>query len=207
MKTKRRSTPSPPSIDRVQSRPGGRSSRVRTSVMTAVERLILEEGSRALSHRKVAVEAEVDVATIYRRWPTKGHLIADLFLDAAEIQVAVPDTGSLLTDLETYLRRIVGFLVDKKISRLTEAAVIASFDSDPAVAKAITAGWEVRFGRAAVMLENAIARGEIRGTLDAHVVIETLVAPVWFRMLVSKAPLDTAFISRTARNALAVARM
>ncbi|RYZ79197.1 MAG: TetR family transcriptional regulator, partial [Proteobacteria bacterium] len=59
----------------------GRNARVRQSVVEAVLRILQEQGYGSLSHRSVAALAGVDSATVYRRWPTRPRLVADMLID------------------------------------------------------------------------------------------------------------------------------
>lgn len=174
--------------------------------MAAVRGIIAVDGYSALSHRRVASEAGVDAATVYRRWPNRAQLAADLFLDLANDLVPIPDSGTLEGDLSAYLRSIIAFLTDKQIGSLTHAVLAASIDGDPDVAEAAAGAWQVRLGRAHTILENAVARGELTATTDRAAVFETLIAPAWFRLLVTKDKLDDAFIKACVRTAILVAR-
>lgn len=58
--------------------------------------------------------------------------------------------------------------------------------------------WAARLAVAGRVLERAEARGELRPGLDRHVAVETLVAPLSLRMLLTREPLDDAFIETVA---------
>ena len=70
-------------LDSVQDRPGGRSERVRSAVLTAAREELLEGGWDSFSHRAIAKRAGVDPATVYRRWPTRPRLAVDALLELA----------------------------------------------------------------------------------------------------------------------------
>lgn len=48
------------------------------------------------------------------------------------------------------------------------------------------------------VLERAESRGELRPGVDRHVAVETFVAPLSLRMLLTREPLDDAFIETVA---------
>ena len=50
--------------------------------------------------------------------------------------------------------------------------------------------WRVRLSAAASIVERAVARGEIASTVDGERLIEALIAPFFFRALVSLQPLQ-----------------
>jgi hypothetical protein len=55
------------------------------------------------------------------------------------------------------------------------------------------------------MVERAAARGEIPPPHDPRLVIETMLAPIYFRLLMSGEPLDDAFLKRLAERVVASA--
>ena len=88
-----------------EQRPGGRATRVRSAVLDATSMLLSEVGYDQLSVEAVASRAGVHKTTVYRRWPTKPELIAEAALVQAAEAVPIPDTGTLLGDLQTLLAR------------------------------------------------------------------------------------------------------
>jgi AcrR family transcriptional regulator len=91
-------------------RTGGRSARVRTSVLGVTIDVLSESGFDTLSIKEVAERAKVHESSIYRRWGTKADLAIDALLSVAQLEVPTPDTGSLREDLLALLRAIAGFL-------------------------------------------------------------------------------------------------
>lgn len=67
---------------------------------------------------------------LYRRWPTKAALVADLLAAFTQRTVATPDTGSLQRDLEQLLSDIVTTLADRAIRCALYAALTGADDSD-----------------------------------------------------------------------------
>lgn len=196
---------SPPTLDRVRERPGGRSERVRCAVLAAARNELLETGWEGFSHRSVARRAGVDPATVYRRWPTRPRLAVDALLEMAS-EVPLPDTGSVAGDLDAFLRRLHGVLEDPSLLRLLHALSIATGSDDDELRETVSAFWGSRFEQAAVMVERAVARGELPRDVDAHELIERLVSPFYFRALISAEPLDDALIGSSVEAVLSEAR-
>src|ERR1700735_3000364 len=76
-----------------------RSQRVEQAILRAAAELLLERGLAAMTIEDVADRAGVGKASIYRRWPTKGTLALDAFLDSFLAQQPRVDTGALEEDL------------------------------------------------------------------------------------------------------------
>ena len=202
----RSSQPEAAEFDQVKERRGGRNGRVRQAVVEAVRQILQEQGYGSLSHRSVAALAGVDNATVYRRWPTRPRLVADMLLDLSDTFVPVPDTGSIEGDFKTYLESITAMLVDPDMTKLTQAFFAASIEGDEAVSDVLGEFWRGRFSRSYVMLDKAVQRGELPEIQDNGAVIEALVAPAWFRAFVSRLPSDEEFHQRCVSHALLLAR-
>jgi len=192
-------------FDEVRARPGGRSGRVREAVMQAVRAELTAKGYSGISHRQVALLAGVDHVTVYRRWPTRARLVADLIIEIADTLVPIPDTGTIKEDLHAYLESIVQLLLDPSIKPLMQAFVVASVDGDEEVRTALSEIWNKRFTGAYTMLDRAVERGEIPPTIDRELLIEALVAPVWFRVFIRQSPIDTLFLFKTVNKIILLA--
>lgn len=95
-------------------RPGGRTARVRESVLRAAGDALVEQGFDGLDLADVARRAEVGKTTVYRRWSTTAGLVADLLTDMAEQSEPRSDTGSLDEDLRANARLVVRTLTDAR---------------------------------------------------------------------------------------------
>lgn len=194
--------PAATQLDAVRGRPGGRSARIRAAVLDAVRQELLERGYADLSHRAVARRAEVDPATVYRRWPTRPRLAADALLAIAQEAVPVPDSGSLRADLETFLEAVVGVLAEPGLVRLFHALSTAAMEEDLELRGMVREFWEVRFGAAEAIVTRAIDRGELPAGTEPKGFIEQLVAPAYFRALVTGDRLDARFVAACVDRAL-----
>ncbi|MGW4337468.1 TetR/AcrR family transcriptional regulator [Rhodococcus koreensis] len=171
-----------------QRRPGGRSARVRRAVLDAALDVLHEQGMEGLAVAEVASRAGVHETSIYRRWGTRENLMIEALLDEAEEWGQVPDTGSLRDDLIAYAGRLLAYL-SSSVGSTFDRALAASGD-DPAAAEARNRYWEARFARSGEIVRRAIARGELPDATDVRLVIEMLVAPLHFKVLLTREPLD-----------------
>ena len=192
-------------LDQVRKRPGGRSARTRASVLEAARAELLEGGYEALSHRAVARRAEVDPATVYRRWPTRSRLTVDALLEVARKAVPIPHTGKLRADLEAFLGSIAAALADPGMLRLFHALSAAGADADSDLQVIVREFWQLRFTGAEEMVARAAERGELPADANPHATIEQVVAPVYFRALLSGETIDDAFVRGCVSRALAAA--
>ncbi|MFD9424630.1 MULTISPECIES: TetR/AcrR family transcriptional regulator [unclassified Streptomyces] len=186
-------------------RPGGRTARVRESVLRAAGDALAEHGFDRLDLAEVARRAEVGKTTVYRRWSTPAGLVADLLTDMAEHSVPRADTGSLTEDLRANARLVVRTLADPRQGALF-AAVIAAATCDPRTAEALHRFYAVRIKEWAGCVEAAVERGELPAGTDAGEVILAVSAPLYYRLLASGGTLDEAAADRAAEAAAVAAR-
>ncbi|MET7511159.1 TetR/AcrR family transcriptional regulator [Streptomyces albidoflavus] len=183
-----------------RSRPGGRSGRVRRAVHDAGLALLEQRGIRELTVPEIAARAGVHATSVYRRWGSVERVVVEALLERSEERLPVPDTGTLLEDLTRFAAEVIAYVRDPMAATLMRT--MAATD-DPSLEQARREFWESRTAAAGVMVSRAVARGEVPADTDAARVLETLIAPIHFRLLLSHGPLDDALPARLARAAVA----
>ncbi|WP_431969823.1 TetR/AcrR family transcriptional regulator [Nocardia sp. bgisy134] len=181
-------------------RTGGRSARVREAVLAATLDQVAEHGIEGLTIGDVAARAGVAETTIYRRWGTRTALIAEAVTELAAVGNPAPDTGTLRGDLQQLAEQISHLISRPGIARLLGTTIALS--TDPDVAAARHSFWNERFERTAHVIRRAVDRGELPDDADPREFLETLSAPLYFRLLVGDSPLDGAFIARCIDHTL-----
>jgi len=90
-----------------EDKPRRRSEKSRAAIVAATRELALERGFDKLTIEAVAAKAGVGKQTIYRWWPSRPVLVADVLLeDFGSMALAVPDTGDLAADLISWTRAL-----------------------------------------------------------------------------------------------------
>ncbi|MFE3696790.1 TetR/AcrR family transcriptional regulator [Nocardia tengchongensis] len=181
-------------------RPGGRTARVRDSVLRAAGDLLAERGFATLDLAEVAARAEVGKTTVYRRWRTPAGLVADLLAEMAETSLPHSDTGSLRGDLLDNARLVGKTLTNTRQGRLFRA-VIAAATGDDTAAAALRGLYDTRLAEWSPCVAAAVARGEVPAGTDPRAVLSAVSAPLYYRLLVSGDPVDEAAIAAAARAA------
>jgi AcrR family transcriptional regulator len=176
-------------------RPGGRSARVRALTLAATIGELAESGYSALTLDAVARRAGVHRTTLYRRWGTREALVLDAMLEHVRVEVPVPDTGSLRDDLLA-LASAGGATASAPAGGAVVRAVVAAGAHDPALAAASRQFWAERLALDGAIVTRAIERGEVPPGTDPEAVIEAVLGPVYFRLLVTGTRPDPEFIER-----------
>ena len=175
----------------VRRRTGGRSAVVREQVLRATLDAIAEHGVDGVAIGKIARAAGVHDTTIYRRWATREHLVVDALLAYSEQQIPVPDTGSLRGDLQEFASSFAAHLSTPFGVALVRSLIMVD---DPGFGDQRAAFWQSRFDLARAMLDRASARGELARDMLPDLLLEMLVAPLYYRALLTRKQADEQFI-------------
>jgi len=173
----------------VRRRTGGRSARVRQDILDATLQAVAEHGAEAISIPAIARQAGVHETSVYRRWGTREHLVVDALLDYSRQHLAVPDTGTLRGDLIAFADELTAYLATPFGTALVRS-MSATADETPALAETREDFWRSRFETARVMIDRAVTRGELPEDTDAALTLEILIAPLHFRALLTRRPID-----------------
>ncbi|MFC5145990.1 TetR/AcrR family transcriptional regulator [Streptomyces aureoversilis] len=199
------SASSPPSSAPGTVRPGGRTARTRAAVRDAVLTGLVEYGYPGLTVEYVAEQSGVHKTTLYRRWGGVEGLVADALDLAGEDTWTPPDTGTLRGDLHALAQEVVDTFGDPAAGAAPAAFIVAAFQSERA-AEALRAFYAERFARCAPLVERAVARGEVPAGTDHGSLARAVSAPLFFRLFITREPLDDAVADQAADAALAAAR-
>jgi AcrR family transcriptional regulator len=163
-----------------------RGEHVRRTVLAATFDELAENGVGSATVAGVARRSGVHETTIYRRWVTKENLFVEAMLSRSAEEIPTPDTGSVRGDLLAVVRAVIAYLT----SPVGLAALhVASLTVDDH-REARQAFWAGRLHALRPVVERGIARGELRPDTDAGLLLETLVAPLHGRLLLTGEPID-----------------
>ena len=116
--------------------PRRRSEKSRTAIVTATRELLLERGFDGLTIEAVAARAGVGKQTIYRWWPSRPALVADVMLeDADKILASVNHTGDLAEDLVAWVRKLVASLTTARGSAMLRTLSVAGMEHEETAVK------------------------------------------------------------------------
>jgi AcrR family transcriptional regulator len=185
-----------------QTRPGGRSARVRAQVIEATSELLLERGYGHVSLHAIAKRSGVHHTTLYRRWGSLSAIVLDAVSDLTAQHLAPPDLGTIQADLEHHFRAVTGSWDDPQIATLTRSLILsAPADTIPHR----HAYWDYRASALGELLTRAVQRGQLPEGIDTWTVLETIAGPLWMRFLVTHLPIDDDVIAAAVRRGLDVA--
>ncbi|OAA28340.1 transcriptional regulator [Frankia sp. EI5c] len=149
-------------------------------IIEATLAALAANGFGGLSMEAVAAAAGVGKATVYRRWPTKGALVADALATLAEPHEP-HDTGSLRDDLVAVVNAVRRNNIQTLSGRIMPR-LLAEKESHPDLfdtyrQQVIAPARE----QVASVLRRGVAAGELKADLDIDLVTDMLVGPVSYR--------------------------
>ncbi|WAL69054.1 TetR/AcrR family transcriptional regulator [Amycolatopsis cynarae] len=179
-----------------QGKPGRpRSERARQAVLAAARELLTDKGLPGLTVDDIAAHAGVSKATIYRWWPGKGAVLMDAFIDAVSTKMEFPADGDPLTRLRIQLARVAR-LMNEPRARRPFVALVAAGQHDPELAAALRDRFIAsRRDSARQLITDAVEAGQLSPGLDADALIDMLYGALYYRLLISGAPLTDDYVS------------
>lgn len=178
----------------IRRRPGGRTAKVAAAVYEAVWALSAEAGAGGFTVAEVAARADVNPASIYRRWRSLEAVILDAETARLSEISPVPDTGTLSGDLLAYARAAVIDIARPGGLLFLQALIRArDLDDEQRLAPLLQ-----RAGQLQAMLDRGRDRGE--PALDHTAVVDCILAPIYMRTLTGRTLDDSTlqtFVERT----------
>jgi AcrR family transcriptional regulator len=164
-----------------------RDERIDREVVSAVLTVLRSKGYEAVTMEGIARRVKRARSSVYRRWPSKRHLVAYAVVSEMGGNPAA-DTGSLRRDLEAAVGTLLNAFAGPLGTAL--AGIVADMARDPQLAETIRQ--QVLAARRKSMREafaRARERNEVRPDLDIELVIDMLTGPFYYRRLFGHAPI------------------
>lgn len=160
------------------------------AVLDAVAAIIEEEGFARLTIEAVARRARAGKATIYRWWPSRGHLLLALY-SREKATLGEPDTGDMIQDLTLYLTQMAGQWLGRDgkpplgpLFRL----LVAEAQVDDQVRRAMQDERRQRW----LHIDNILIRARDRGQLNPAIPLiraeERVISMMWYLLLTDNLP-------------------
>ena len=172
-----------------------RNRQIDDAVLAATAELIGEVPYAELSVGAIAQRAGTSKPAIYRRWPSKAHLVHEAVFPIGEA-TRIPSTGSLAGDIREMVRRVAAILAP---ARAALPGLIGEMAADPTLHAALLE----RFGDVITrglgdFLSDAAARGEVRPDVSADELAEAVAGITLVSLLTRGAAPDDDWLDRAA---------
>jgi AcrR family transcriptional regulator len=158
-----------------------------------------------ISVESIAARAGVHKTTVYRRWGSKAEIIRQALAGAAVAGIPVPDAGNLADDLRALARAVQAVLSAPEGAAITRSLIVGGMTS-PEIAGLMSQFWAARLAAISVIVDRAAKRRELPADTDPAALMHALVAPLYYELLVTRAPVTEQDADRAAAAAVAAAR-
>jgi AcrR family transcriptional regulator len=182
-------------------RPGRqRSEACDEAILAATLQLLSETGYAGLTVAAVIERSGVSSATLYRRWPTKQHLVT------AAVAQLVPeptntDTGSFAGDLAAFVEHVAQS-ISVRHEGVADALSIEK-RRNPELAEALRERFLTpRLAELRAILQRAKARGEVETVPAVDTALSLIVGPIYHRAFHLGEPVTPAFVRTATAHAL-----
>jgi AcrR family transcriptional regulator len=184
-------------ISAPKTRPRGRprSEAAEQAVMDAVYDFLQERSVRELTMEGIAERANVGKPTLYKWWPSKAALVMAVLQQRL---VPKPEPISAKTAEEAIRARMHRLVrAFNGMFGKVFADLIAEGQSDPALLAEL---YERHLGQRREALVAEIERGKQAGEfyaeVDSDLLVDSLIGPIYYRLLMKTAPLTEAYIDQ-----------
>ncbi|MGW2850280.1 TetR/AcrR family transcriptional regulator, partial [Streptomyces sp. NPDC001274] len=159
-----------------------------------------------MSMEGIARRAGVGKTAVYRRWKSKLALVLDLVSAVAVQGMPAPATGSLHGDVRAVLE-LAAYALRHPVASQVIPDLLVEAARNPEIADTIKAALlDPQQGIAAVVVRDAVARGELPGGSDPDRALDLIVGPLYWRLAVVRTPLPAGYLDELATAAVAALR-
>jgi AcrR family transcriptional regulator len=174
-----------------------RDPRIESAVLDATAELLSETGYASLSVDAIARRAGTSKPAIYRRWPSKAHLVHEAVFPVSDY-TELPATGSVLGDVHAMLRNTFTVLT-APAALAALPGLVGEMAVDPTLHAALLERFvDVLSHGLNDWLESARERGEVRPEVCATDIVDALAGIIFLALITHGETLDDAWMDRTA---------
>lgn len=170
-----------------------RSLQVTETILSTTLRLLEQEGYKKLSLESIARSSGAGKQTLYRWWPSKAAIVLEAIRTHCQLEIPVPDHGSVRQDLLEYIGNTCK-LLNGPIGKMIAALIVETqFDEEFSLMFNIEF-ISTRREALTSILKKGIEQGAIKTSHDLNFLVDLCYGPIWYRLLNRHAPLDDEFV-------------
>ena len=148
--------------------------------------------ARDLTMEAVARRARVGRPTLYKWWPSKAALVFAMFHERIASAPEAPASGTAEEALRTGVRALIRAF--NGLFGKVMADLVAEGQSEPEVLKELyDQHMSQRRGASVARVEQGKAAGEFAPDTNAELLVDSIIGPIYFRLLLRYAPLTESF--------------
>lgn len=170
-----------------------RSKQVTEMILSTTLLLLEKEGYKTLSMELIAKTAGAGKQTLYRWWPNKASIVLEAVRTQCELEILVPELGSVKQDLLEYISNTCR-LLNGPTGKIIAALIAEAQFNDEFSLLLDKEFISTRREALVSILKKGMERGEISNNKNLNVLSDFCYGAIWYRFLNRHAPLDEEFI-------------
>jgi AcrR family transcriptional regulator len=171
------------------------------AIMDAVYALLQEMSARDLTMQAVAQRAGVGKPTLYKWWPSKAALILAMFHERLVEQLKAKPAATVEATLRVKMRHLIRAFNGQFGKVMSD--LIAEGQSDPSILHELYDHHiSVRRAEMVADIERGKTNGEFHPDTDSELLVDALVAPIYFRLLFRLVPLTEQYVDELMKQLL-----
>ncbi|HWO67326.1 MAG TPA: TetR/AcrR family transcriptional regulator [Umezawaea sp.] len=171
-----------------------RAARSRKAMLAAARQLLVGEGPGAITHQRVAQQAGVGRATVYRHWPQLEQLLLDT-MDGVELPLFKDPEAPVRTWLYRQLRQMADELSVPAVAAVS-LTLAQSALWDQKMAQRLDQSDKTIVERIHTAVRSAVASGELETDAGPSDLAVILVGPIVYRTAMQRSPVSDDLIDR-----------
>ncbi len=180
--------------DTNQRRDDPRVARTRARAFEATLELAAESGLHACTFDAVSERSGIARSTLYRHWTNQAELVMEALLSQDVEEHVAHDTGSLRDDMLIHMLGL-GRELESSTWRAMAPQLVAAASTDPDMSGILKKSSDYYLGIVAEIVDRARERGEVATDIDSAHVALLFSAPVFYRYLMARQPVDGRWIT------------
>ncbi|WP_151772292.1 TetR/AcrR family transcriptional regulator [Streptomyces abyssomicinicus] len=161
------------------------------AILDAARDLLLRDGYARLSMERIAAEAGVGKPTVYRRWPSKAALVADVTRRASlavvpDGEFPSPAPGEVVRTLVAWFGAHARTVTDPHNAALVLALTAAAAESPQDAESLYHANTRHQHAVIAGLLRTGVETGELRPDTDVDAVVGALIGSSLYLLLTGR---------------------
>jgi len=156
------------------------------AILAATRRLLTTDGYDQVSMESIAREAGVSRPTVYRRWPSKAHVVFDAAFGTAGGDNTLARSGDFEADLREFVRGAVDFWREPAVAAAA-MGILAERHRDPELhIRTQQLLDETIRAELAALVRDGAAQGVVRDDLESATLYNLLVGTTFYAVLVEE---------------------
>jgi len=172
--------------------------------MEATLELAAESGLSACTFEAVSERSGIARSTLYRHWKNSSELVADA-IKSQSIERVAADTGTLRDDMLHWMLEL-GRALEGSTWGAMVPQLVAAASTDPNMEAIQRRNSEYHRNIDIEIVERAKRRGEVDEGIDSYHAAVMFTAPIFYRYLLSRQPIDARWITSHVDRTVALLR-